>query len=65
MEMISWLTSVQTLGLLLGLLVLFTFLFYIASPPSIITTIKYTDRKGEASIVEDVNLKIIDSRKCF
>ena len=63
--MISWLTSVQTLGLLLGLLALFTFLFYIASAPSIIITIKYTDRKGEASIVEDVNLKIIDSWKCF
>ena len=63
--MISWLTSVQTLGLLLGLLALFTFLFYIASAPSIIITIKYTDRKCEASIVEDVNLKIIDSWKCF
>ena len=27
--------------------------------------IKYTYRKGETRIVEDVNLKIIDSRKCF
>ena len=63
--MINWLTSEQILGLLLGLLDLFTFLFKIASPPSIIIMIKYTHRKGETRIVEDVNLKITDSRKCF
>ena len=63
--MISWLTSEQILGLLLGLLDLFTFLFKMASPPSIIIMIKYTHRKGETRIVEDVNLKITDSRKCF